>query len=893
MSLILLLCNFPQAKEDYFSYPTQKFNLANGLCFINRTVPHSKISCIEVLIKAGSARESKFLGSGVSHFTEHMVFKSNKKYKPGQIHKLARSWGGFINGYTSMDYTHYKIVVLNEYLPKAIELMKNMLLEADFKKNLLKKEREVILNEIKLKKDNPEYIASRLLFKTVYKNHPYSLPVLGYENNVTQITLKELTQFYRNNYVPSNMIMSIVSPKTHEKNLSIVNKIYGIEDVYSNEVSNENVKVESQITPRGKIKLYPTKLVYLNLAFPSIDIKHKDLYALDVLASILGSGGSSKLNKELNIKRGLVNWIGAYNYTPMDKGIFNINASTDVERLKPVIQNIFEEIKKVKQGNITSDEIEKAINSVKSSQVFELETVQAQATSLVINEFFTGNYDFTKRYIKKIEKLTKQDIVKVAEKYLDFEKINLTMVLPEDKKSEFIQELLNEDYLKNYSDKELEIDINLDSIETLLIKKEKKVPLKIDAEFRKFTLSNGITLLIKKDSTLPIVSVRCVFKGGVRTEKPDNNGISRLTASMLLGGTTNLSKVEILKKIEKLGGSIGTDSGYNSFSVGMSILSKYLDTGLDVFLDVMKNSNFPDEIIAIEKQKQIQMVRHIQDSIFKVGLKKLRLTLFKQHPYRFITVGRIKSIQNIKRNDIVNFYNRYVNPENMVFTITGDINIDKVYENINSNLGNWGTDVIYEPEIVLEQIKLKEIKEKVVHLDKYQHLLMYGFRGIKITDEDRYSLDVFTRIISGGGSRLWQAIREKEGLAYTLGAYFVPGIDPGYFAIYILTKSKDLNKIENLIKKQIRIIKQGKITDNEIKLAKRELIGAYLSGLQSNSSLAYTVSLDEIYGLGFNNFKRYERKIKEVTKKDIIRVAKKYITMDKFVLIKVLPKEQE
>jgi len=889
--LITAGCVRQPLKSDYLTYPTQKVILSNGASFISRTVPDSKIICIEVLVKVGSASECEFLGSGISHFTEHMMFKANKKYQPGQIHSLVRNWGGFINGYTSKDITRYKIVILDEYLPQALRLMKDMLFDAKFDEELLNKEKEVILNEIKMQEDSPQYQASRLLFKTVYDDHPYALPIAGYEDKVKAVGRKELVKFYNKNYIPSNMIISVVGSRSYTENLNMLESIFALEDESRGSLSCRDYKVKKQITPKVKVKFYPTKLAYLNISFPGIDIKNKDLYALDILASILGSGGSSRLNKELNIDQGLVNWIGAYNYTPLDQGVFNIYASTDMDRLESTLKSIFKEIKKIKQTGISQFEINKAINRVGSSHIFELETIQNQASSIVISEFLTGDYDFDKKYIKNIEKLTKKDIIKVANKYLDDNKFNLTIVVPEGEDNKFIQSLLSNDYDLFYTGKDLDIDINTNFLDVLPKEATGSIPVEQEDPFKKFILSNGVTVLTKQDTRLPIVSLRCVFTGGVRAESQNNNGISMLTASLLLGGTSNQSKLEILNSIEQFGASIYTDSGYNSFSIGISTLSNNLDNGMDVLFDIIKNSNFPVDVIEKEKKQQQQAIMHTQDSIFDTGLKNLRMTLFNKHPYRFMKVGTIKSLENIKREDIVDFYNKHCSPQNMVLTVVGNISPDTLYEKINTHISNWKTDSMYQRAQVPKQDEFKGVNEKKAYLDKYQRLLMYGFRGIKITDEDRFALDVLTRIISGAGSRLWQSIREEEGLAYSLGAYFVPGVDPGYFVIYILTKSQDLSKIERIIKFHIEDITGAKFSEDEIQLAKNELIGNYISGLQSSANLAYEMSLDEIYGLGFDNFMYYPENITNVTKKDIIKVANKYITLNNIGIIKVLPKE--
>lgn len=891
--LVISGCGKGNKGESYLSYPTQEYNFPNGLNFINRTVPESNLSCIELLVKVGGAREGKYLGYGLSHFTEHMLFKANKKYEPGEVHRIIRKWGGSINGSTGPDYTRYKITVLKKHLPDALNLLKSMMFESDFRKKLFRREKSVILNEIKMKKDQPGYIANRLVFTTLYEDHPYRVPGIGYKEKVKKITVDKLKDFYETYYTPSNMIISIVGPRKHYENYKILNKNFPTTTNFTKRNKYKTYKVNKQIFPKGKIRIYPTELIHFNITYPSIDIKDKDLYVLDVLASILGQGGSSRLNKVLNIKKGLVNLIGAYNYTPKGKGLFNIHASTSPERLKKAIKEIFKQIKQIKKGNIKSSEIKKAVNRVKSGEIFGLQTVQSQARNLVLNEFMVGDYNFERHYLEGVKKVAKEDIIRVAKKYLSPEKYNVTMVIPDDRNIKFIEKLLeNDDYISDYSDKNVEINIDMQRFKSILFKEEKeKVPQEKVKRFEKFTLSNGITVLVKRDTTLPIVTIRCLFKGGVRAENKNTNGLSALTATLLLGGTDSLSKSEILKEVENLGGSISTDSGYNTFSIGLEILSEKVNKGMDIIFDIIKNSNFPKKMIKIEKKRQKQAVKAIKDSIFDIGLKNLRSTLFKKHPYKFMKVGTISSINHITGEDIVKFYEKYVRPENLVFTVVGDVEPKEIRNAIKKNLGDWGKEEKSVSISPPKQVKLTKVKERKVKVDKKQYLLMYGFRGIKVTNEDRYPLKVLNRIMSGGGSRLWQSIREKKGLAYSLGSYFIPGIDKGYIAIYILSRSKNLDSIKKYINKQIEIIKKGEFKKRELEMAKNELIGNNLSSLQSLSNLCYRVSLDEIYKLGYNNYIHYEDKINNVEKEDVIEVANKYLTLNNYVIIRVVPKE--
>ena len=201
--------------------------LKNGLELIVREDHRNPIMVFSVFIDVGSASEDEYSGSGASHLVEHMLFKGTKKYPQGTIENILHIYGGKIDGWTSYDYTGFRITILKEHADVAIEILKEMLSSPTFNEKELKKEKEVIEREMDLSKDDPGRKISRLTFSSAYIRHPYRNPIIGYKENFRRLDRKKLLSFFRENYTPERMVITVVGDMDREKTLGAIKDAFG------------------------------------------------------------------------------------------------------------------------------------------------------------------------------------------------------------------------------------------------------------------------------------------------------------------------------------------------------------------------------------------------------------------------------------------------------------------------------------------------------------------------------------------------------------------------------------------------------------------------------------------------------------------------------------------
>lgn len=844
------------ATQPKFSYVETAHcrTLDNGLTVIAKSTHKVPLVAIRFVIKAGSATEGRFAGSGISHFVEHMLFKGTADLPVGEIEKRIKSYGGYINAQTSHDTTEVHLVVESAYLDKALSLLSDFVFNTSFDESEYKKEREVILSEIRMGRDEPSRRASMLLWETAYLAHPYRYPVIGYEDLFRRIKREDLLEYHDTRYVPNNCVVSIVGDIDEAAAFKSCESIFG-KLPRGMEVQTLKPKEPLQMSAKkADAEIEGLKLSRLVIAFHTTALTDTDLYPLDLLAAALGQGESSRLYKSLVNRKKLAYSVTSYNYTPCDPGLFVISLTLDERNIGAALKEALAEIKNTRSQVLRRNELEKIKRSVLSDYIYGKESLEAQADDYATSYASTGDFNFSRRYLSGLNAVEASDIVKAAEKYLDDENMTVVTLVPK---------------------------------KAAPVSRAGDVTKGKEFDIRRIALRNGATVLLNGDSSLPIISMSIVFKGGVRAEDEKTNGISRLFSDMLMRGTRSHSAEWLSEVTESRGISLTSFSGKNSFGISLKCLKEDFDLCLGLVSDILRNATFPKREFEISKKLQLAAIKAQEDDIFASASKELIKTIFMSHPYGMPDLGEAVSVANLKRTDLMEYYRRYVIPENMVVAVFGDMD-DVTRKRVERTFGGLKRGGINQIVTVKEQEQLaprKAIKE----MPKEQAVLMLGYPGITVKDPDRYALDVINSILSREGGRIYMEIREKLGLSYTLGSFSVLGLDPGYNAFYVATTSKNISDARNIILNQLKSLKAEGPTKEEMDLAKSDLLGGYFRGLEVNSGIAFKTALDELYGVGYDDLFRYPDMVKAVTAQDVMRAAKKYFEDSKLNEVALLP----
>ncbi|MBI5676488.1 MAG: insulinase family protein [Nitrospirae bacterium] len=404
-------------------------------------------------------------------------------------------------------------------------------------------------------------------------------------------------------------------------------------------------------------------------------------------------------------------------------------------------------------------------------------------------------------------------------------------------------------------------------------------------DVKREVLDNGLTLLVVERHNLPVVMVTLGIKAGSLVEPEEKSGLANLTAALLTEGTASRTARQISEEIEFVGGSLGASGGSDFITVHLSVLKKDLALGFELLSDIILNPAFPED----ELKKKIKRIKGglkaSEDDPGFVASKAFIKEVFGSHPYGRLVQGSEKSLEMIKRDDLAAFHNAYYTPNNSMMSVVGDITPDEVKAFLEKHFYAWKSKSITLTSLP----ELTNAKKNTIIVDKEltQANIILGHLGVSRSDPDYYAVSVMNYILGGGGfeSRLMQNIREEKGLAYDISSFFNANKTGGSFEVSVQTKNESANRAIEEILKEIKKIQIEPVSDRELSDAKSFLTGSFPMRIETGARIANFLVAVEYYGLGMNYVDEYPSYINGITKEDILRVAKKYLDPEHYVLV--------
>ncbi len=846
-----------------------RFQLDNGLTVIikeNHAVP---VAALQIWVKAGSIYETE-AEAGITHFIEHMIFKGTARYGPGEIARTVESMGGQINAQTSFDYTLYHLVIAGEFFDTGLDVLSDAVLHSAFEPTEIEREKKVVLEEIRMRQDRPSTRLFEEVMAKAYTTTPYRRPVIGSPETVGAISRDSILAYMKRRYVPGNITIAIVGDVSAARCAEHIKRAFS--DIGKTGTEHVSLTEPPQTEVRTILMRHEVNESHLALCFPIPPFQHPDTVALDVLAAILGDGESSRLYRKMRDEKSLVHEVSAYAFSPAGPGLFEIACTLDAGNSVATLKAALTEIFRLRYENAKQKELDKAKLNIESGFVYAQQTVEGQARKLGYFESMAGDYREQARYLSKVAAVTTEDIRRVAERYFRPEVLTLGLLVPQ----------------------KSELPLSAEDVATIagdMDKAARKVSRpgrEASPEPRRFLLSNGITLLVKEERSVPTVSVYAVFLGGLRCEKASNNGLFRVLAELWTKGSRHRGAQEIAAEIESMAGSLSGFSGKNTFGLNGTFLSRFFPRGLEIFREIMLEPAFSSEELKKLRPVLLANLQEQKDSLPATTFVEFNRLLFAGYPYSMNPLGTPETIGKMSDKNIRAAYGRYAMPGNLVLSIVGDVDTEGVKAEIERLFGKWkGTrfeDIKIPPPKPIPHPQTASLTRP-----KQQVHIAIGFRGVTLYDPDRAPLDVLNTVLSGQGGRLFSELRDKESLAYNLSAFSAVGLEAGAFGAYIATSPEKKNAAMSSLWRELNRVRTERIEDAELDRAKRYIIGTTEIGLQTNASQAMDMALNERYKLGFDYTRRYLAKVDAVSADDVLRVARMCIQADRSVVVMVGP----
>ena len=398
--------------------------LANGVRVITEPMPHVRSVSVGVWIASGSRRETPER-NGISHFIEHMLFKGTSSRSAEDIARSVDSIGGNLDAFTAKELVCFNTKVLDQHLSLAFDVLADLVLHPSFREEDIEKEKGVILEEIKMEADSPDYLVHEIFSANFWKDHPLGKPILGTRETVKRFDRTSILEYYSSVYVPSNLIVTAAGNLTHERLVGLVR------EHFENTAPGAPLGPDTAPSTHARIALRNKKAleqVHVCLGVPSYPLPHAERFPCYVLNTLLGGGMSSRLFQNIRERQGLAYAVFSELNPYRDTGCLSIYAGTSLESARRVVESIVREFRELKQEPVGAEELRRAKDHLKGSLMLSLESTSSRMSNLARQEMYFGRFFTLDELVESIESVTAEDVQRIAQKFFDPRQIAVTVL---------------------------------------------------------------------------------------------------------------------------------------------------------------------------------------------------------------------------------------------------------------------------------------------------------------------------------------------------------------------------------------------------------------------------------------------------------------------------------
>ncbi|MGL5921444.1 M16 family metallopeptidase [Chroococcidiopsis sp.] len=889
----------------------RKTILENGLTILTKEVHTAPVVSVQVWYKVGSRNEAPGV-NGIAHQLEHMLFKGTTT-RPIQFGRLFSALGSESNAFTSFDQTAYFGTVERNKLKALLELEADRMQNALINDEQLASEKRVVISELQGYENSPTYRLDRAVRRAAFPNSPYGLPVGGTKADVEKFTAEKVRDYYNRFYSPDNATLIVVGDFDTAPTLKAVEEVFGkVPDrVKGTGVGNRESGVgtkrqgeqggqggvtnsspaSARLNSKPIVLKEPGAAATLQVVYPLPDANHPDVPALDAMDYILTEGRSSRLYQTL-VESGLASAAGGGTANMMVGGWYELSATAAPGQQLDKIDTVQEQaIANLQTKGVTPEELNRAKAQLKATIILSNRDISSQATQLGYSQTTAGDYRYIDRYLAALDKVTVDDVKRVANTYLateqrtvgKFEPTQIAASQPAGA-GEAGTGQTAESFNLGSPVNPAEVAKFLPPVDVAATPKAQRLP-------EEFTLDNGLQVLLLPDSSTPTVTLSGYIKAGTEFDPNQSGGLASMSADNLMNGTKSQDALQLAKTLEDRGASLGFSANREGVEIAGYSLKTDLPVVIQTMADVVQNATFPDRELELSRQRALTQLKLDLDNPARVAQRKFQQTIYPaNHPFH--TFPTKESLQSINRQAVVEFYQTHYRPDQTILTLLGDFDPKAVRSLLTQQLAQWqGTGK--PPTIAYPAVSLPAKIEQFnpIMPGKTQSVTILGYRGIDRKDPRYYTSLVLNQILGGDtlSSRLGTEIRDRQGLTYGIYSAFQAGRHAGPFAIRMQTDPADAQKAIASTRKLLQQIQTQGVKAEEVQTAKRSLTSSYTVSLASPDALASTILMNAVFGLGEAELRDFPQKIQAVTLDKVNLTAEELLQPDKLAIVTAGP----
>jgi predicted Zn-dependent peptidase len=398
--------------------------LPNGLVVISEPMKHIHSVSVGIWLRSGSRREPSEL-NGVSHFIEHMVFKGTRRRTAEDIAREVDSVGGMLDAFTAKEMVCFNTKVLGEHLPRAFDVLADMVLDPKFDEEDIAREQSVILEEIRMTQDNPEDLVHELFSQNFWTPNALGRPILGTPETVSSFNKDSLRKWFHSSYAPNNLVITAAGNLKHKEMMALVTERFAALESVKDEMSEPAPHAAPHITVRSKQEL---EQVHVCIGLQAFAMTDRRRFAVSILNNVLGGGMSSRLFQNVREKLGLAYAIFSELNSYRDAGVLSVYAGTSLETLGKVIRCVLEEFRRMRDEKMPEDELRRAKDHLKGATLLSLESSGQRMNSLARYHMYFNRHFSSKELIEMLEAVTAEEVQTIAQEFFQSDRLAASIV---------------------------------------------------------------------------------------------------------------------------------------------------------------------------------------------------------------------------------------------------------------------------------------------------------------------------------------------------------------------------------------------------------------------------------------------------------------------------------
>jgi zinc protease len=855
--------------------------LRNGAVVICKRVA-SPVAAVRGYCQTGGVYEGPWLGGGLSHLLEHLVAGGSSERRTETENKtLLQAIGNDSNAYTTYDHTAFFVNTTTAHFAQAADLVTGWMLGAKITYAEYTREYQVVQRELERNKGNPDFVFYQLLQENRYQVSPARVPVIGYQEVIQGLSRDDVYSYYKLAYQPNNMIFSVAANLDPEEMLKTMRGY--LADAKPGRAFSHDIAAEPPVlAPRTIVATFPhLGEARLNLAFPSVKESDPQMYALDLLAEILGGGESSILVEDMRDKRQLVNGLACEDDTPTYvMGSFDIEMQLDADKVGAATDAVLEDLEKIKADGVDEDRMRRAAAAIKIAHLKQLQTSQDVAASLGLDFMGTGDAHFSDEYVKRIGAVTAQQVKDAAREYLDRGKLLTTVLFP--------REAVGMGGLPKAEDL-------MRAAATATTMASAGGSEEASSAITKTVLDNGLVVLHRRITTTPLININMFALGGVTTENAGNNGIGQLAMATLPRGTETRSAEQISDFFDLTGGDLKTTCGNNTWYWNVTCTRDDFAKTMEVYADVVNHPAFAAPEIAETKTHLLAAIAGQDASWNGQAFRYFKQQFFgpKNSPYQFTPLGSSANVSKFGADDVKGWYQKTILTAPRVIAIFGDVDNETAVAMAKQYFSGGQLAAAPKKSEMVEQLGATPAKPTVVvdrvavqKTDQELAGVVIGFDSDSRIGEPSEAGLIVAQCLTGGygypTGYIFETLR-GQGWSYEAASQNVPGRGAGLdgnFMVYAACDPRNVNKVSDAILQNMARL-QGTAADIQVDWftrCKEMVTTAYALETETPEEQAEIAATEELFGLGYDYHVGFSDRINAVTLGQVQDLARRRLS---------------